>query len=506
MLWLQVTAVCRRWRQVAISNPLLWNTIALKCVIEEPAEPEFELLWFQRAAGALLDVHIWDYSRIHPRLLEAITLRAGQLRRLDIHRAWDLDESYLFTLPMPRLETLSLSYDLHNRLRGMRDRPHVHRLSATFLNSAPLLKRLFVHGVNIFHFAATIVGNLSHVIIDRQVLLVPDDLESLLHVNSRVETLALLGCGTDFRGRSFARSQRAERLQSLNRIALKNCDHFLVREVLDRIEPPVSGLTMDFRPCQLDFDHLDVVQTLSPEVYPHMMPLLDIRALTVDGYARLELLAVGSGNSAIRIVVTPDTGVSSLHTFASVFALRGLLELHIKAEPLLDGREDLDAFYLHLRSLTKLVLYNVRHVWVEGIARLDSGTGGATNDVHDLVPLPSLHTLVLVLMPSQKNLSADAFCQALTRAVAQRHDVGARLRLLLVMYGTDYTSSHDPLLAWLRSERQTLEAHVHEMRFEPLAAGGYPTPFMPPASRAWFEEQREADALIASKREEENEF
>ena len=87
MRWLQVTAVCRRWRQVAISNPLLWNTIALRCPFGGPAEPEYELSWFHRAADALLDVHIWDYFSIHPRLLEAITSRSGQLRRLDIHRA-----------------------------------------------------------------------------------------------------------------------------------------------------------------------------------------------------------------------------------------------------------------------------------------------------------------------------------------------------------------------------------------------------------------------------------
>ncbi|PPQ87038.1 hypothetical protein CVT25_000015 [Psilocybe cyanescens] len=110
-----LTTVCKQWRNLALSAPLLWTEIHL------PLESSFNpFTHFERSKPALVDVWydtsahwMYDESGHRSRVLNAISTHISRLRSLTVH-VWDPQEVFpIFRTwqgqEAPKLQTLSIS-------------------------------------------------------------------------------------------------------------------------------------------------------------------------------------------------------------------------------------------------------------------------------------------------------------------------------------------------------------------------------------------------------------
>lgn len=109
--WIQVSHVCRRWREIALEYPALW-------AILPPVHPEWLRLMIQRSAGVPISVDLgsWDVDlrEYQPQLAEVLpqTSRLYQLALRDV--GWLVMENLAFIGPRaPILKALSIDLTDH---------------------------------------------------------------------------------------------------------------------------------------------------------------------------------------------------------------------------------------------------------------------------------------------------------------------------------------------------------------------------------------------------------
>lgn len=140
---LLLTSVCRFWRQLALDDNILWNTI----YFEEDAPWLRSLTWFERAGGAPLDIRV-DEPRMRPRkrivdgpqlptppsmtpeqmdfLLDVLFAKYDQLRiMIFVLDRWDTAQVALRRFSSDRVPEVLERFELHRGSPIFRPGPHV---------------------------------------------------------------------------------------------------------------------------------------------------------------------------------------------------------------------------------------------------------------------------------------------------------------------------------------------------------------------------------------------
>ncbi|KAJ7019653.1 hypothetical protein C8F04DRAFT_1147087 [Mycena alexandri] len=113
---LLITYVCRAWRDIAIHDPTLWNSVRFICRHggeRNSYSSHLAKLYLERAGTTPLDllVEIWLTVEAggRPRLLQDVIDRSSQWRKVVFHvSVATLSDQFLGQLDLPILETLSL--------------------------------------------------------------------------------------------------------------------------------------------------------------------------------------------------------------------------------------------------------------------------------------------------------------------------------------------------------------------------------------------------------------
>ncbi|KAJ7871875.1 hypothetical protein B0H14DRAFT_2191835, partial [Mycena olivaceomarginata] len=56
---ISLTHICRLWREIAISTPVLWRAVALEYDVEVSSQPQAHIidLWLERSGSCLLSIN-----------------------------------------------------------------------------------------------------------------------------------------------------------------------------------------------------------------------------------------------------------------------------------------------------------------------------------------------------------------------------------------------------------------------------------------------------------------
>ena len=175
--WIHVTAVCQRWREVALDDPLLWNTILI-----ERNSTERVLRCLRRSKSAPLDVVISDYDQVPNIIKTKLETCCTQLRQLHIE---DVSNSAAELVSLITAAPLLQNLKLVSR-HGSTSLPPM------FADSTPRLQSLFVSGLQYRPQATS--SNVSHVHLCNQDDWTSDDLQDFLQANTAMQSLVLSGC------------------------------------------------------------------------------------------------------------------------------------------------------------------------------------------------------------------------------------------------------------------------------------------------------------------------
>ena len=110
--WMRIQRVCKHWRQIALADPFLWNTI--KCdPIRDKAHcvpgDQYILEWLSRARDAPLDIYIRDMERLSEGVLQQLSARSANLRSLRVSAISHYKQLFTFFQDAaPILESLHL--------------------------------------------------------------------------------------------------------------------------------------------------------------------------------------------------------------------------------------------------------------------------------------------------------------------------------------------------------------------------------------------------------------
>ncbi|KAI0048416.1 hypothetical protein FA95DRAFT_1558067 [Auriscalpium vulgare] len=212
--WVRLTWVCRRWRQVMLTNPTLWRDVVL------PLPPQWARAMLARSQNQPLSVFYSDELKAHARspawVLPFHTLE--QVRSIHIHSIsrdiLDKALSQLLSTPAPILEDASFCCMSSHLPRA-----------ALFANSAPRLRNLLIHDTlltrdsQVFPLSCFLPHIVSLNIRGRVKASLPEFIAALQRLK-QIETLVLVGCLRRFSSapHSPAASQiaRLTSLKSLN--------------------------------------------------------------------------------------------------------------------------------------------------------------------------------------------------------------------------------------------------------------------------------------------------
>jgi hypothetical protein len=110
------TQVCKRWRQVALNDPRLWNNITLKMIDDvDPRFADWVAIVFARSAGKLISLKIDAFKYIY-NPLKATPITAIVLPHLDRFRALSLTIPSICLSPLFELSpgfADSLEYNIY---------------------------------------------------------------------------------------------------------------------------------------------------------------------------------------------------------------------------------------------------------------------------------------------------------------------------------------------------------------------------------------------------------
>ena len=169
--WIQVTAVCQRWREIALDDPSLWNTILI-----ERASTRRVLRCLRLSRGAPLDIVISNYDHVPNVIQKELESRCAQLRQLHIKNAFDSTDQFVsLNMPAPLLQHLQLV----SCNDGM-------SLLPMFANSTPRLQSLFVSGLR--YRPQVTFSRVPHIHLSRQYNWTLDDLQGFLRANTSMNS------------------------------------------------------------------------------------------------------------------------------------------------------------------------------------------------------------------------------------------------------------------------------------------------------------------------------
>ncbi|KAJ7141353.1 hypothetical protein C8R44DRAFT_245108 [Mycena epipterygia] len=153
---LNVSQVCRRWRTIALSNPVLWTALTLTTTgrryTDLLALDRLLELWLHRSGARLLSVSLTQAEAVKSTspiilvLLDAVFMHAPRLRRLDVRAP----ETCLLPLELPELSFPALEYLKIQSLSASDSGPPLDRVPwlrltrpfIAFLSTAPRLQIL----------------------------------------------------------------------------------------------------------------------------------------------------------------------------------------------------------------------------------------------------------------------------------------------------------------------------------------------------------------------------
>ena len=461
--WIRVTAVCRLWREIALGDPFLWNTI----YIQRTSHPEYYLEWIRRSGGLPLHLLIHDFAYAQRQFAKELPSWCTRLRRLYIPDVRRLDQLEALSGVAPQLQSLAIVY------KGAGQPP----ISTLFSDHTPNLRRISLCNVSqpIQHAFA----NLAHLALQSPRWTTIDDLVRLLHANPRLESLIL--CTVYFWDRPgpAVEDQAVIQLPALRRLAFKACDTRILRTIFSRVELPADDVAIVCDGWYSSYTPIDQVLN-SPCQRTHIPPLLGVRALSVSDRRRMTILAA-SDSSALGMcgALTTFQGratVPDLHTFMELHALQ---ELRI-----VGGSSRSEAWWKDtlngMPSLTKVVFVRSH----PEVLRM------LFDHINIACPVPSLHTLVLITHPFNPEWD---YVDHLSDVLSYRHSQGHRIRTLQVVCEGTYakvsprfsTQTFDAL----QRVRDVFEKYVDEVRFDLLPDDTYyPALQFPGACQTWMDE------------------
>ncbi|KAJ7458771.1 hypothetical protein B0H11DRAFT_184017 [Mycena galericulata] len=131
--------ICRQWRDVALSTPVLWNALRLDLVFPRLYEQQLHLLelWLQRSGGCPLSLELSCYCGIpDDSFVKAIVHHAHRWE--DIHLILPQNEFHHITGPMPLLRNVFVG------LTNYRE-PELSVAPVALFAQAPKLKDVTLH-------------------------------------------------------------------------------------------------------------------------------------------------------------------------------------------------------------------------------------------------------------------------------------------------------------------------------------------------------------------------
>ena len=173
--WIAVTAVCRRWRKIALGDPFLWNTLC----IEKTADAQYYLEWIGRSACVPLNLLIHDYEYAQGLFAEKFSEWCPRLRRLEIRTLRKPDMLTLFKQRAPQLEILTILNDRHD----------ITCLPAIFSDHTPRLNYVFLD--HIIPPTPQLLSNLTHVTLKSPPWTSVRQVVDLLRANPTMQSLVL---------------------------------------------------------------------------------------------------------------------------------------------------------------------------------------------------------------------------------------------------------------------------------------------------------------------------
>ncbi|KAJ7701684.1 hypothetical protein B0H16DRAFT_1705296 [Mycena metata] len=121
-----LTHICRKWRDIALSTPLLWRAISLEYTRNEKEQAQMVEAWLTRSRYCPLSLQAGRYRPIPDSVLAAVLPHSARWQHVGL-RLWTLEPLFGFEGPMPLLEDLEIFVEI--------DRT---RACQTFINSPRL--------------------------------------------------------------------------------------------------------------------------------------------------------------------------------------------------------------------------------------------------------------------------------------------------------------------------------------------------------------------------------
>ena len=490
--WVNLTAVCQHWREVALANPLLWNTIAIKYTPSRPSHTEAQLLWLQRAKSLPLDIYIGECG---PNPLPNVVLReagfhSSHLRRLELASLRARSSLLYFLSPAPLLESLAI---------GGHDDLQFTELPYLFANDTPRLKHLYLRSLR--HIPNTFTS-LTHIHLEDQSSL--DLVKFLLFIerNASVEVLVLHSCtlSTDSPTTVSTASggSTVMRLPSLKEVAFSACGAILVREMLRHVDLNLQDATLVCDNWSTDLPETHVIS----QARCLTNPALSVQALSIDvSSSCVEVTAVDrSSQSVITLSQRCDWGYNRLEThdgepfladLLNIMPLRALRELRLTYNAVVDDVQRWRAIFSDLPCLIELSLLKTNLTWLPTLHLPESAEIAGGAHAHVRHPLPALQTLV-VAPDGWGFWHHGNLLRRLQGLLEARHAHAYPVRRLHVICDQRYAIYQTKSVAALRDERATLEQYLEEFELEEPNVETYTHPpmAMPESCAKWIEEQR----------------
>ena len=476
--WLRVTRVCRRWREVAVGQPLLWNVLDYNTgnARRQTHEAALNRQWLRRAGCAPLDICIGGTNLIDEETLAELAARCGQIRRLWIRLFDPADILSRFAGPATHLEELTIQSFIG-----------AARLPTLVGGDTPFLKRLAMSGKALPSLLDRFSGRV-HLELANQVYKERADYVAflgMLRSSPGLESLSMCRCaaGPDIRpyvARFDGDESDVLRMPRLANLTTTLCQAPLHCAVLSRIVlVPEQKVTVKITVFQLD--DVRPSQARPARAASSTNPIYgDLTSLTFDvdyslsvrfeGPTSVGSLCCEENFQALDGEVT-DLGAQVFVDLRHIFRFSSLETLRIqgKAAFLLRPWDD---WCRVLGDMTSLITLEIDLHLLSDISRPPLWLNCLTDEDAEwrAYPAPHLHTLRIIPPPT------DGLYSPLS-VLENRHRSGHRLHRLDVIFGPkdgEQQPNWQTLMRW-REDKEELLQFVDEFEYLDGPSFDHPT-------------------------------